>query len=389
MAKNSGKSKLAAKLGAKGRKAFDAHRSDDTTYSTAGELPAGIEGGVAKLVKCEFKAYVNGDNKGEMFWQARGVVLEPTEHNGEIIEGRQTSLGPWPIVDNPESKGKYNTVESQIARILNELRKLGANEDDLNIEEAEETARALVEAGVCFRFSTFMPKQDKTGQYKDVKPRLVQMWKGLCEYDGENADDVVDETSDDNNPEEPTDDAPWEADDLTAMGKAAANDDEEAQTALTEKAEAAGLDTESEDYEEWTWEQVAEAIIEKEKGGDEDEPEHETSLQDLGDQADSEEGDENAILQLTAKAEEEEIDPDYYEDWASLATALVELREGGGNDDVEEPEVDSVWNYKPKGKNKAEEMEVKKVNKEKKTVTLQALDDEKEYKGVPWSKLEQ
>ena len=64
------------KLGLKGQKAFKKNRDKTVEYDTAGDLPEGIDGGVAQLVACHFGETKEGDNKGEPFFFAAGVFAK-------------------------------------------------------------------------------------------------------------------------------------------------------------------------------------------------------------------------------------------------------------------------------------------------------------------------
>jgi hypothetical protein len=320
MAKKVRKGTLASKLGAAGEKAVSSHRTDETVFDTGGDLPAGIEGGIAQLTECKFDTFKKGDNTGEYFFFASGAVKEPKRHDGVPIEGLHTRIGPEPLCDTPNRQSRPD-VDAHVDWVMNEMRKLGVDTSELDIDSLEEAAAAIKEEQPHFRFRTW--KGDATEQYPN--PRVNHVWSGACEYEegDEETDDVVDET-------EEEDEAPEE--DLTALGKAADGDDEAAQTALSEKAEEAGIDPD--DYDTWT--EVAEAI----EGAPEDEEEEEE--------------------------EEEDDTPSSFE-----------------------PEKEEVYLYKPPRARKAIECEVMAVFPRKRTCNLKSLDDGKSFKNVPWEKLEE
>jgi hypothetical protein len=83
-----GKSGFLAKHGDRMRKAFDAHKGDETEYSSFGDLPAGVEG-VAQLVECRLTQVKEGKkNAGEWLFYAAGAVKQPAEFEGQRLFGR-------------------------------------------------------------------------------------------------------------------------------------------------------------------------------------------------------------------------------------------------------------------------------------------------------------
>lgn len=377
MAKRTTKGGLAAKVGVAGKKAVKQHRTDDTNFGGGGDLPPGIEGGIAQLTSCYFSQYKDGtDNAGEYFWRASGVVMEPTVHGNVRVQGLYTSMME-PMCDTPNRSRK--TVAEHVAHVLNEFRKFGVDTSELELDDLEDTAAALAEEKPFFRFRTW--QGEATEQFPD--PRVNEQWKGACEYEGEGVavEAVVDETE--------------EGEEEALDGEAADAEDADAQAAITAAATAVGIDPN--DYELWTevvtaieeagaGEEEEEAEAEEEESGEESD-EGETSLQDRGSMAD--EGDEEEKAKLTELAGESDMDPDDYETWAALADALVAARTAGTEEEGEEvsPEKGEVYFYKPKGKRKAVECEVTAVFKNKKC-NLKNLDDETAYKAVPFTDLQ-
>lgn len=107
------------------------------------------------------------------------------------------------------------------------------------------------------------------------------------------------------------------------LGEKADEDDEDAQASLTELAEA--LEIDPDDYDSWA--ELATALAEPPAAPEEEvEAEPETAdaddedLEALGEQADDD--DDDAQTKLTALAAEADLDPDAYDTWAELATAL-------------------------------------------------------------------
>jgi len=346
MPKKTNQGSLASKLGKSGRKAFDAHKTDDTNFGAGGDLPAGIEGGIARLVDCKFDKYKRGENEGEFFFYAAGVIVEPKEHSGVRIEGLRTSIME-PLCDTP--RRSRPDVETHIEWILNEFRKLGVDTGDVGFDDFEDVAEVLKDQQPHFRFRTWIG--EATSQFPN--PRTNHVWSGSCEYDGEADEDVEDETDDD---EEDDDDLPFEpldgeggeeeeeevADNLDTLATAADGDDEKAQLALASQASKAGVDEDDVNGAE-SWSEVAELI----RGV--------SSVEyKIRSDSDSDEG-----------KEDDEDD----EDWI--------------------PEKGEVYFFKPPRARKSVECEVTAVFAGRKTSNLKSLDDGKSYKAISWDKLEQ
>lgn len=344
-----GKSALAAKLGKKLVQAFEAHKNDEVEYSQFGELPAGIENGIAQLVECKFDTYKKGDAKGEYFFYAAGVVKRPTEHGGVPIEGLRTSIME-PVYDTPKRSRK--TVDDHMKWIINELKKLGLDTGDFKAEDLESAVASLRESAPHFRFRTWKGEKQTEGPYKDQEPRTQHTWNGAVEFsDEEGAGEVADNsaTAEEVAPAESNgqfdefegsstsaaDETP-DAADIEALVSAATEGDEEAQNSLGKIAKEAGVDDDAVENA-GSWQEVADLIAEAQGGGGE---------------------------------QEEEETP-----W--------------------EPKKGEVYNYKPldpktkKPGKKSVEVEVTAVNKKAKTCDLKNNDNPKlVYKAVAWDSLE-
>jgi hypothetical protein len=259
MAKVVTKSGLAGKLGTTGKKAVQSHREDETRFDVGGRLPAGIENGVAQLVDCRFGQYEKGDNKGEYFFYAAGVITAPEAHNGVPIKGLRTSIIE-PMHDTPGRKRA--TVDDHVEWVLNEMRKLGADTKNVEIEDLETLAAALKEEGPHFRFRTW--KGEATKQFPN--PRVNEVWNGLVDFDGEVTSAVEDNTEDTEGETGAAEEA-----DLASLGNAADDDSDEAaqseaQVQLSEMCEAQGVDPDQ--YE--TWAEVAAVLSEGSTEGEQE-----------------------------------------------------------------------------------------------------------------------
>lgn len=347
MPKQTAKSGLAAKLGDKGRKAFDRHKADETNYGAGADLPAGIEAGIAQLVDCKFDTYKRGDNQGELYFYAAGVVKEPETFNGQHIAGLRTQIGPEPLCETP--RRSRQTVEDHIDWILNEFRKLGVDTSEHDLDDLEDVAAALVEDKPHFRFRTWQGQA--TEQFPN--PRVNHDWRGACDYDeGDSTDDVV-ETSE------------YDLDNLGHVTATLMEDQEEPEPIVKSKAIPSDLD------------ELAQNA-------------------DAGDEASAEK-----LTDLAAKAGLDNSAVEDAESWESVVGMLREADLDEDNEDKEEgeeqqseaetyvPEKGHIVFYKPPKKRKAIEVEVTAVFASKETCNVKDLADGKSYKAVPWSKLEE
>lgn len=380
MAKQMKKSGLASKLGQAGAKAVEAHRNDETNFGGGGNLPEGIEGGIAQLVDCKFDTYKKGDMVGQYYFYAAGIVKQPSVHNGQHIDGLRTSIME-PMCDTPNRSRK--TIDEHLDWVLNEMRKLGADTSDVGLEDLEAVAESLKEEKPHFRFRTW--KGEATKEFPN--PRVNEQWRGACEFEDDGpVEDVVDETV------EADDEVPADEDEAATEldGDAADGGDEEMQQAISEAAEAAGVDPNSFD----TWAEVVAAISEagSEEEEESDEDTSEISVQDMGSMTDD--GDEDYTEQLTELAGEYELDPDEYDTWAALGDAIAKARAAANSEEEEEesdepvaPDKGEVFSYKPPKSKKSLEVVVTAVFPKNKTANVKTLDDGKVFKGIEWGDL--
>lgn len=151
-------SKLGAKYGNKANQAVVAHAEDETTYGFIA-LPPGIINGVAQLQQCYFAEYKEGDNKGEYYFRASGVVIEPTvpvpTKTGPMIVTNLSTSIMVPFCET-NYNGKKVPMEDNIQRILLEMRRLGGPEftAGATVDDLEDLAAQLEEMAPFFKFST-------------------------------------------------------------------------------------------------------------------------------------------------------------------------------------------------------------------------------------------
>jgi len=343
MAKAVRTSGILSKLGDKARKAFNKHKKDDTRFDEGGNLPAGIEGGVAKLKEVKFDTYKSGDLKGKPFFGMTAVVVSPKNFNGMKLAGQQMRQN-IPLCDTPKWNSE-KTLDEHLARVTNELRKLGLETKEMDYDELETAAVALADEDVYMGFRTYT-RTDQKGN--PASPGVV--WRGAVEYDP--AEDEDEETEDDSGE---------------------ADEDEEEEEEDEEESEA------EEDEEE-------------EESEEEDDPIAE--LRELAEKADS--GDKGkatiaAQKKITAAAKAAELKAEDYDTWSECVDAIAEAAEGSEDEEEEEsdepkdPEVGDTVEYKPPKSKKRFDCEVVKVFKKTQKADLKNLDDGKTlYKGVAW-----
>lgn len=380
------------------RKSHEAHKGDETKLSGGAELPANIEGGIARLVDCRIGYFEKGKFQGEPFFIAAGVVVSPesvASDDGKTqipIKGLRTQIGPEPICDTPGRSRE--SVDDHYAWCLNHLRLLGVATEEMAVDDFEATCEALVKAAPHFQFRTW--RGDPTPQYPN--PRTNHDWRGLVEHTEDDDDDVEEDVEEEEEEEEEQKtEAPWEEDnageettedvDWSALGSAADDGDQEAEQQLAEKAVELGIDYESAD----SWSDVASEILGGAKESEESEPEEieeeqESTSDDplqLGELADD--GDQDAADKLTELAESVGVDVNEYETWLEAGQAVVDSSATGG--EVPDIEVGEIHFYKPPKSKKAVEVEVIDIKGDK--LTLKSLDDGREFKNVPIGNLEQ
>jgi hypothetical protein len=352
MAKQVATNGLAGKLGNKLDQAVEAHKNDEVKLPGGGSLPEGIENGIARLVDCRFSQYKEGDNKGEWFFLAAGVMVEPKYLGNIPIEGMRTQIME-PIMETPNRSRK--TVEEHIAWVMNEMRKLGMDTTNLSGDQLEAAAEALKEAQPYFMLRTW--KGEATEQFPN--PRVNETWvKAIDNYEPKVSDDVVDNSG-------PSQYAPKDETKPAPATKPA-----------TTTAKAA------------TKPKAAPATAPKVE---------EPSLAQLGEDADG--GDVEAATKLAELAKPLGVDTDAYATWTEVAELLMAQGEGddGSSDDgsaatgagdVQPPKVGEVYYYVPEGEDKPVEVEVTAVFDGKKAANIRNLTTKELYRGKPWTELQ-
>lgn len=375
------KSTLARKLGTEFKKAFKEHKDDETVISTGGNLPKDIENGIAQLTEIKFDTYSSGDMEGEYYFLAAGRVVSPeSAPNGQRILGLRTQI-MRPLCETAGEYGK--TVDEQVEWVLNQLRILGLDTSEITENELEEAAEALVEEAPCFAFRTWA--SDPTDQYPN--PRVNHQWLQTVDFDVEDMEDDVEEEDEE---EEDEDDI-----DVEALAKKADKGNKTAQKELTEWALGQGLDEDDIENAD-SWEDVL-TLLEPDEDEEEEEIDDEDEEESLGQRADD--GDSEALQELTEYAENAGLDPDDYETWLELEEALdeedeeedqeedEELEDDEEEEEDEEPEKGQFVTYKPPRSRKYIDCEVTAVQTSRRTCNLREVSSKKLHKAVPFEKV--
>lgn len=434
MAGQTVKSGFAAKVGAKVGAAVAKHANDAKKLPGGGELPEGIENGIARLIDCRFDVYKEGDNKNEYFFLVAATVLHPKTKNVEgvemKVEGKRIQ-NTEPMCDTPASESR-KTTDDHTAWVMNQMRLLGYDTKPLAKEKdpfklaamLEAAAAALKAAKPTFAFRTWKGKKQTTGKYANKEPRVNVTWGDACKYNPVATDDGVkdnsgsglpveehgatvedepddgtsaDETSADEAGEGETVDIamPEDLDELLEIANRGDDSDEMkvAQVTLSKRALALGVEESVVDATN-SWDEVADLIrgaTPEEEGEGVAEGEEVVDYAALGAEADN--GSQEAGDALTAAGAtcDPPLDGNSYTTWLeygeAIAAALAPEEEGAVEEEWQ-PGVGDIYFYKPNKAPKAIECEVMAVDVEKQLVALKnGVDKKTMYKGVPWASL--
>lgn len=166
-------------------KAFDAAKTREIDTSNMGQVPAGIEAGVAQLVECKLIRIAQGKKyAGEWCFFARGVCKLPLEHNGIPTYGLSTSIIET-LADTPESSGKRKTFDDHVGWMIEQLRMLAPDLDweNASFADLESIIAAIKDARPHFRFRTWKGPKATTGPYKNQEPRVMHTWLGYVDFE--------------------------------------------------------------------------------------------------------------------------------------------------------------------------------------------------------------
>lgn len=354
--------KLLSKLQG-GKSLFEKHKDDETVQINSGDLPPGIEGGIAELTTLKIGEYQKGDNQGELYFQARGVVVYPIYHDGIKIAGRQTMI----MEPLHETEGRTReTVEDHFEWMLNMLRLLGMDTKTMSFENMEELMeKYATHADVKFEFRTWIA--EATERYPN--PRTQQQWIGMVEEENL-PKDFYEATQ-----------GEAEVEDNTAPNEEEETQQEEEPAPAPTKPKPKAKKPDPEPKAEEAADEISSTDI--------------AALADMADEGDEEAQKALQEMALAAGIDQEAIDG--AESWEAVGTELNKLRndqaEAADGGDKPSPKRGEVYQYYPIGKNgkpltKAVECEVVKVDDKAETVELKNLTNPKiSYKDVAWGKL--
>lgn len=390
------KSLLMSKHGEKWRKAFDAHKADETDYGTGFTLPPNIENGIAQLRDIKIGTYENGEFKGKDYFMAQATVLWPKramdydlDMNPTVevkVEGKTTRIME-PLCDTPD--WSIETYDGHVQVVLNHLRKLGVDTESMEADEIDQTIEDLKGAQPFITFRTWRSKRTKERK----NPRTNEVWTGLApeDFDPESLGDTADENTDDDSPaaapaprrtapaSKPSNSAPATSRNSAApagkkVGATKAHEEESAQDfdetsgdldALAERA-----DNKDKDARAILKEMALKVISEKEYDDADNFKEVVKLMQSAG--------------QKNGKAAKKNKDADDDEPAAGDAT------EGG--DDQPGIEIGDVFRYawpdKKGDPGKLIDCEVVKLSTKNETVSLRRNDTKKVIDNIPWSDLQ-
>lgn len=244
------------------------HKDEQTVAGRGGELPGGIQNGIAELTMIKIGTYQKGDYEGEPFFMAMGATLSPAVFEGMPIKGLLTSAGPVPLCDTSNAKGEVIPFAQNWDLMLRYLRGLGLDTSQLTPQDivsgiddgnyaSGPVLEALVGEGsepIRFRFSTrSSPKleQTKAGKWRvgrkeyptkeaalaanpySENPRVWHEWGSAVEFSPEGTDDAVQDDT--------KEEAKWESDDAAEQAKSAADEavEETVEESTEETAEEA------------------------------------------------------------------------------------------------------------------------------------------------------
>lgn len=154
-------------------KAEEVHEEERQQYPS---LPAGIVNGIAQIVDAKIEQYKTGDVlKGEYYFEAKGQVVEPAEHNGAPVRGAFTTIRE-PLCDTPGWRRK--TLEEHYQFVINKIKGLSVDVSDTSISQIEDILEALKQAKPYFRFSTWIGKKVQG----KADPQVQSDWHKAVDY---------------------------------------------------------------------------------------------------------------------------------------------------------------------------------------------------------------
>lgn len=220
-----------------------------TPGATRAVIPAGVEGGVAKLTRVDFDTIENGNYAGSQRFYCHGIVVEPKEFDGTRIEGLLVQPSIITLDDVKSSYGDTSFAEN-VAKAENRLKLLGFPTEDFEDLE-EDTLEYHKGAGdMYFSFRTWNPEDSD---------RIIHIIQGpVKDYVPLVSEEIEEDPHYTNNTAAPAKPKKVKADPLTELASKADDDDYKAQLEIASMAKDRGIDPEDPKFDNWT--DVASAI---------------------------------------------------------------------------------------------------------------------------------
>ena len=175
MPAQTGQSSLLKKLGGKAQQFLEKRKEAEPEMPGGGDLPAGIENGVAQVVLCGFGTVQAGKkNAGALFFQAQAVVKKPlVDAQGIPVAGRRTRIMKNVATAQQFAKGEFD--EKAMGWAQDQLKMLagkGADPSMFTLDRLESTAAMIQKAKPHTLFRTWK------GRKQDVRQVNGKWW--LC-----------------------------------------------------------------------------------------------------------------------------------------------------------------------------------------------------------------
>lgn len=156
-------------------KAADHSKDLEQVNDTSGQLPPGIENGIARLVELKVGEYATGANVGKPYFSGSATVVEPAEY-----AGMYTRIGPEPLFDTPGRRRATlqgdDPSEAHMPWVQNEIKKLlpknlseAAKNEAVSGANIGKTMKSLSKQGPHFRFRTWVGSMQVIKKHTDGK----------------------------------------------------------------------------------------------------------------------------------------------------------------------------------------------------------------------------
>lgn len=243
MPKTTTKGSLRERIEAENARKDSRNAKPKTPGATRAVIPAGVEGGVAKLTRVDFDTIENGNYAGSQRFYCHGIVVEPKEFEGTRIEGLLVQPSIITLDDVKSSYGDTSFAEN-VAKAENRLKLLGFPTEDFEDLESD-TLEYFQEAGeMYFSFRTWNPEDSD---------RIIHIIQGpVRDYVPLASEEIDEEPHYSSNTVAPPKPKTTKADPLTALASKADDDDYKAQLEIASTAKDLGIDPEDPKFNDWS-----------------------------------------------------------------------------------------------------------------------------------------